>query len=242
MITNNIVGQLKKLGTVIISSYLFIISPVHAGDITGSVHDFSDGTYKGGSTYTWNTSGELCVVCHTPHASDTSVTVAPLWNHSPSTSTTYNLYTSNTLTATVGQPTGVSVLCLSCHDGSVAVDSFGGATGTNMIDTINAAANIGEDSAGTGNLKNDHPISFTYDAALATADGGLFDPSKTVTTGGGTRTRTGTITATMLSGGTVQCTTCHDVHNNYVNTTDTDPKLLRIARSGSDLCLACHDK
>ena len=51
---------------------------VTAGTITNSAHDF---TTKG-----WNTTGEICVVCHTPHGADTSVTVAPLWNSSSATS------------------------------------------------------------------------------------------------------------------------------------------------------------
>jgi len=74
--------------------------------ITGSEHDFS--------TASWNSSGETCVVCHAPHGGSV-VENAPLWNHSLTTQS-FTLYTSGTLNAAdLGQPTGTTRLCLSCH-------------------------------------------------------------------------------------------------------------------------------
>ena len=89
-----------------------------AQTIVGSSHDFSGQT-------AWNTSGEICKVCHTPHNAITTVTNAPLWNHQM-TNATFQLYTSATMNATTGQPDGSSKLCLSCHDGTVALENFGG--------------------------------------------------------------------------------------------------------------------
>ncbi len=80
-------------------------------------------------------------------------------------------------------------------------------------------------------LSNDHPVSFTYDGALALADLGLFDPTNTQSGLGGT------ITATMLQGGKVQCASCHDVHNSA-----NLPNLLLKSNAASALCLTCHDK
>ncbi len=80
-------------------------------------------------------------------------------------------------------------------------------------------------------MSNDHPISFTYDAALATSDGELFDPS-TISSGLG-----GTIAADMLFGNKLECASCHDVHNAAGN-----PDLLVKANTASALCLTCHDK
>ncbi len=180
--------------------------------ISGSDHDFSGSGWSG---------GEICVVCHTPHAADTSVTGAPLWNHEVTTAT-FTPYSSSTLTATVGQPTGTSKLCLSCHDGTVAIDSFGGATGTNFIN--------GSDLIGT-DLSNDHPISFAYDTALATSDGGLNDPSSQNSGLGGT------IDEDMLFNGNMECASCHDVHDSAGNS-----KLLVKSNASSALCLTCHNK
>jgi predicted CXXCH cytochrome family protein len=124
--------------------------------ITGSAHDFT--------TETWNTTGEICVVCHTPHNGDTTAADAPLWNHVVS-SATFTPYTGpGTLDATdVGQPDGPSLLCLSCHDGTVGLGQFGG--NTTNADLITGPARVGTD------LSNDHPISFAYTDGLATTDG-----------------------------------------------------------------------
>ncbi len=182
--------------------------------IVNSEHDFSGDS--------WNNTGEICVVCHTPHNGDVSVADAPLWNHEV-TVAAHTPYSSSTLDATVGAPDASSKLCLSCHDGTVALDNFGGTTnGTNFI---SGSADFGTD------LSNDHPISFTYDAALATADGELEDPT-TASSGLG-----GTITADMLLGGQLECASCHDVHNSTGLA-----NLLLINNNNSDLCLTCHTK
>lgn len=202
--------------------------PVSAGTILGSVHDFSLQGFSG---------GQICVVCHTPHNSDVSVTDAPLWNHETTAVTNFTMYTSPSLDATsTGQPGGVSRLCLSCHDGTVAVDSFGGATGTNFV---SPGAQLGTD------LSNDHPISITYDSALATLDAGLHDPATTnVTIGaGGDKTRgPDSISNLMLSNNTVQCNSCHDVHNNFTVPGAPGFPLLKVSKSSSTLCLTCHNK
>lgn len=171
--------------------------------ITGSAHDFSGNAWSG---------GEICVPCHTPHNADTTVSLSPLWNHELTTES-FTVYTGVDIDATdLDQPNGDSLLCLSCHDGSVALDSFGGSTGTNFIA---AAGNVGTD------LSDDHPISFTYDATLVTNDGELNAPP-----------------AAYLDGlSRVQCSSCHDVHN-----TSNIASLLRISNAGSALCLTCHNK
>ncbi|RMF23368.1 MAG: cytochrome C [Deltaproteobacteria bacterium] len=183
--------------------------------IAGGPHDFSQQGWSGGS---------VCVVCHTPHGADTSVANAPLWNHRLS-SQTYTLYASATLTATdVGQPTGSSKLCLSCHDGSVALDSFGGTDGSTFMQ--------GSKVVGAGaDLSDDHPISFVYDSALASQDGELHDPSNHSSGLGGT------IEQDLLENRRLECGSCHDVHDG-----DAANHLLRVSLAGSMLCLTCHDK
>ena len=190
------------------------VSQFGFAQITGSAHDFSAAT--------WNTSNqEICIVCHTPHNA-TTLPDAPLWNHALSTAT-YTLYASGTLNATMGQPDGSSKLCLSCHDGTVAIANYGGVTngtvfmtGTNLVST---------------DLSNDHPVSFLYDAALATADPGLRNPTTALSGLGGT------ISANMLISGKMQCSSCHDVHNGA-----GVAGLLLKSNTGSALCLTCHNK
>ena len=197
--------------------------PALAGTITGSAHDFTTSAWSG---------GRICVACHAPHKTDTSIADAPLWNHA-NTAATYTLYSSPTMNATVSQPGGGSKLCLSCHDGTVAVNSFGGVTGSTMISAVN---NLGT------NLKASHPIGFTYDTALATADGSLHDPAtKSVTIGTGAQSKTGTLAAVLLYGGKMECDSCHDVHNTFtVGSSGTG--LVKVDQAGSKVCLACHNK
>ena len=196
------------LAAFLISLSLGYILQAEAG-IAGSAHDFSSQGWSG---------GQICEPCHTPHNASTA---GPLWNHAVSAAS-YTLYASGTMDAGPAQPAGVSLLCLSCHDGTVALDSFGGATGTN---TITGSALVGTD------LSNDHPISFAYDSTLASSDGELHDPSTASTTLGGT------IDADLLFSGQLECASCHDVHDAAGNAF-----LLKIDNAGSALCLTCHAK
>ena len=198
------------------------------GTIVGSKHDFSStsaSAFKG-------TSNQTCVYCHAPH--NTGATL--LWNRAANsaTYTLYNAAISSTINATVGQPGAVSKLCLSCHDGAVAVDNFGGATGgTNKV---TGKPNLGSD------LSNDHPIGFVYNAGLVTSDPGLRAVSTSVTIGAA---NTGTLEAKMLFGATgaatVECASCHDVHNSTSGTA-VEAKLLRVTTASSALCTTCHVK
>lgn len=193
-----------------------------AGQITGSAHDFSGDAWSG---------GRICIACHAPHHTDLTTTDAPLWNHEVSAAT-YTLYSSATVDASMGQPGGLSKLCLSCHDGTVAIDSFGGASGgTNVTGTSNLGTN----------LQDDHPIGFTYDDALATTDGSLHAPSSTnVTIGAGGQTKAGTLQSVMLFNDKMECSSCHDVHNTF--TADGGAMLVKVSQNGSQICLSCHDK
>ena len=186
--------------------------------IVGSAHDLSARGWSG---------GRICRVCHTPHGARTTVPHAPLWNHD-TTQSAFVPYSSDTMDATPGQPTGVSKLCLSCHDGTVAIDSFGGQTGS---DYMVGTARLGTD------LTNDHPIAFTYDSALAAADGGLVDPAHDGDTNPDTVGQRSPYLP--LFGGTMQCATCHDVHH---TASVGHPALLIVDTEGSALCLTCHLK
>ena len=197
-------------------TFLFVAAfiSVGFGQLSGTAHDFTGETWSG---------GEICIACHTPHNGDLTVPGAPLWSHEVSTATFTVYVGGGTMDATVGQPSAQSLLCLSCHDGTVALDSYGGTTGTTFLTALDDGF-VGTD------LSNDHPISFTYDDNLATTDGALHDPL-TANSGLG-----GSIDEDLLFGGRVQCASCHDVHgtgNTY---------LLRIDNAGSALCLTCHNK
>lgn len=203
----------------ILSGFIFVTY----GQIQGTAHDFS--------TESWAPDhNKMCAVCHTTHNA-TPVASAPLWNHQLTAVAGYTHYSSASFDShggtTITDPGASSKLCLSCHDGTIALENFGGNTaGTNMID-----ANLRIGGVSGSDLSNEHPISFEYTSGLAILDGGLHNPSVVTTSLGGT------IANDMLFSNKMECASCHDVHNKY-----NIPSLLKIANTNSELCLTCHDK
>ena len=186
-----------------------------AQTIVGSRHDLS---VTGFGPIKATTQTEICKFCHTPHNASVRT---PLWNRTVGAGP-YTLYASSTLNAILGQPDGASILCLSCHDGTIAMGTvIRGPAAITMTGTVIPA---GKNRLET-DLSNDHPISFTYDAALATADGQLRQPNA--------------ITAPVkLSSAKVQCTACHDPHKNLAG----GASFLVTTSRTSALCLSCHTR
>ncbi len=195
--------------------------------IAGSSHDFS--------TETWNTREEICRTCHVPHDHQRDIyQLGLLWNHSTSTAT-YTTYTLDDGTA-VGQPDGTSKLCLACHDGTVGIDDWDGQnTGAGTV-FIGGDDQVPGNITAPNDLSRTHPLSVVYDYVPGVTDE-MNDPA---TTPMGT---SGMIND-VLDLGKVQCSTCHDVHDNEsVNATH----LLRVSQKASQgqasgLCLSCHNK
>lgn len=195
----------------------FVAAQVSAGTIAGTPHDLSA---KG-----WGTT-ETCKFCHTPHqAQVVAGGGSPLWNHKTTAVATYTLYSSPSFSASITQPGPTSKLCLSCHDGTVAVDSFANrgvlVSGTHFITATNMVG-------GGGNLASDHPIAFTYDAALASADGGLVTPVST--------NYVDSLRQVPLYNGKMECASCHTSHDNAFG------NFLRMSNASSALCSKCHVK
>ncbi|MEK6699967.1 MAG: cytochrome c3 family protein [Nitrospirota bacterium] len=218
--------------------------------IKSTSHDLSATTGKGA---TWAPSSDplldrICIYCHAPHhtlksadAVAKGINYFPLWNHALSTITSYTPYSNGTevpgsiqhqLNATIGQPGSVSKLCLSCHDGSVAVGAYGYAP-SSSIGTTNVKASgrilIGD----LGNLQNHHPIGFDYGAVQA-VDDEIKDPTSVLL---GNNPDLLAIND-LLWGGKMECSSCHDVHN----TKNTGMKFLWVEDTSSNLCFSCHDK
>lgn len=186
-----------------------------AETILASKHDLS---IAGRGAIKASTESEVCLFCHTPHRGTGEL---PLWNHAMSQAA-YIPYSSSTIKATIGQPTGSSKLCLSCHDGTVALGMVHSRSVPiemrNAVTTMPAGpANLGTD------LSDDHPISFVYDSALATAHGQLRDPA------------TLNNKVRLDHTGQMQCTSCHDPHDNQYG------KFLVQDNYASALCLQCHN-
>jgi len=203
-----------RKATVLTFGLVLVAGFVGAQGITDSAHDFSGEGWSGGT---------ICLPCHTTHHGDTGF-VAPLWNHEV-TIATFVMYSSPTLDGTIdSQPADVSKACLSCHDGTVALENFGGATGGTTFVT-------GDTLIGT-DLSNDHPISIDYSAGTGAGQDSELNPV-------GSTYADGTI-ADYLFVNKVECATCHDVHNG--GAVGSNPSLLVEDPAGSMICLRCHAK
>jgi predicted CXXCH cytochrome family protein len=172
-------------------------------------------TASGPGAVRTTTPAGTCVFCHTPHSANAT---RALWNRALP-GVTYQLYASSTTKATLNQPTGSSRLCLSCHDGILALEtlkvppkgaaltSLGPLTGSSVLGT---------------NLSDNHPISFVYDSALASRRGNLADPLSLPAT------------VRLDESRQLQCTTCHDPHESR------RAKFLRVDNGNGLLCTSCH--
>lgn len=229
-----------------------------AQGIDGTDHDLATGV---------NDNNEICVYCHTPHGSLDTVE-APLWNK-PETGATYQTYDSTTIDGAVLTVGSVSVACLTCHDGTQAMDAVinapGSGAGTGNIGsgvgTMPPAsiANLGTD------LRNDHPIGIQY-GGFSPGGLGVIDPDFNTAglqtanilgrdrwwvdtagdaSGGGTaatREKQDMILYTRLNGAVDEpFVECASCHDPHRGT-GTDPSFLRISNDNSAVCLACHVK
>lgn len=176
--------------------------------------------------------GSVCVYCHAPHGTGGQ---RPLWNRRLP-SGPYRMYEGPLDMIADPQPTGVSRLCLSCHDGTIGLDDVlvrpAGYTGPGprreTIERCTSCHNGGSPAGGISwenvwfrpdDLRKQHPISVRYDA---TRDPG-FLPASSVEAAG-----------LVLEDGRVQCATCHEPH------TARYRPFLRIPNTGGSLCAVCH--
>ena len=234
---------------------LILTVPVAAQNtsvIAGGPHDLSGGSALRNTNATIN--GQTCIFCHTPHGGSN---VIPLWNRAAPTGAAYQLYTSTTSDSTTTSAqiaSSVSGACMSCHDGTIAVDvladvnglAFGPAVSFTRQGTAKStysAGGTGSNNVMTGglpflgtDLRNDHPVAIIYETARAAT------PAEFVTQAvSGAKISVGTnaplpLFGTSTANARVECASCHNAHNNSLG------NFLRKANTGSAICLSCHIK
>ncbi len=260
---------MRQIGSIIFICIFLLILAATAGAVMGpqgvskTPHNLSSSS---GWIYVADNEDEICIFCHTPHGGSLD---GPLWNrespldNDPTAFTHYTTATLNSVTTGASRAlSDESLLCMSCHDGAMAVNHvLNPSNGTGGQPTISGGdqpvmdfgpgiigGRIGKSRANetsTRDLTDDHPISFSYDdvrAAYTTAGKGshLHDVSSATTAG------------VRFFGGTnrVECASCHDPHVNYDATIPAgDPTadenyrpFLIMPNTGSAMCLACHNK
>jgi hypothetical protein len=238
------------------------VGPKGDGGLRNTPHDFSQYSWQfdpGGGV----NQGQICVPCHTPHNAnpynDANGALLPLWNHKLNSGSAYTLSTwAGPGAANLSYR---SLLCLGCHDGVTALDSYGyqdggvgspavrgGHTGTTVMDPLSSAV-IGTD------LRDDHPIGIYYPVSFtnntSTSWGTLgatsFGGSRKINEIHTSTSDTNTVNAvrvypTSTSGAdgnyTVECESCHQPHNDrygdFLRFANNDPA------NPSALCVTCH--
>jgi predicted CXXCH cytochrome family protein len=216
---------------------------------------------------------QVCLPCHAPHNQPTGAAadVGTLWNHVMSANATFKLYDNTAIGGNIeGAPVvgldETSKKCLSCHDGSVAVDSYGGytfktmaaggstfgpTTGTHTLGVTNDAngSTAGFVGGAGGDLSHDHPVGVKYPAS------GYIDPATWTRTG--YTTAAGVVVAYVKADGTAGGTVagggfeleggnvkgvgvvgCGSCHSPHGDTYN----FLTISNYGSQLCMTCHTR
>jgi predicted CXXCH cytochrome family protein len=207
----------KRIGCFALAATLAVAAPALAqkSAMLGGKHDVRA---------TGNT-GDACGACHTPHSANTTYK-ALLWNRSyVPTAATFTPYDVNTNAdfkggaVSLGNGSATSLLCMSCHDGTSALNSVINTPSGTTFKTGAAASALGTD------LSNDHPVGFSYDASIT----GQGAPAKLVQSPDPTKVKLfGTAGSRR-----VECGSCHDSHS-------TAAGFLRSPNTNSSLCLACH--
>lgn len=194
--------MLRKLVILLMVGIVLSFGAVGFAGVQGSDHDLS-GKISGLEN--------LCYPCHTPHNAG-SLGDMPLWQSRTSSLGTFTLYNSASLDATLNQPDGMDAACLYCHSGTIAIDEWAGGSTTMNSHILGM------------NLSDDHPISFTYDATLASNDGGLAIPADD---------KGSNLAPLRLFGWKMRCASCHNPHD------DTNGDFLRA--TGTQWCSTCHN-
>ncbi len=183
--------------------------------VVGSPHDLS---VHGPTDIHALTEEQVCIFCHAPH---NATGQRALWNRTMPP-THYRIYDSSTTDARIDQPSGPSKMCLSCHDGALALGLVASRPADELIVMSRRTIPPGPSDL-TQDLSDDHPIGFRYDRALFNRDPQLVNPD--------------IVTPELPMGrhNEVHCTTCHDPHNNSLG------DFLRVPDVRSAICLSCHD-
>ena len=195
-----------------------IASAASAQNTTNMAQTKHNLSSSGPGTYRALGESRICVFCHTPH---NGAALSPLWNKDLEPQT-YQVYVSPTLKVaqklgSLPQPSGSTKLCLSCHDGTIALGAV-----------LNPVGGIAMGGAGTlppGSLSNfgldlrgHHPVSFRYSDSLPNPELVPAPPGD----------------LTFGASDEVHCTTCHDPHD------DRNGQFLSKDNRFSALCTSCH--
>lgn len=194
---------------------------------------------------------EVCAFCHTPHAANSAYTGAPLWNKGALAQTNFTMYGAKSAnsagitlagTATASTVNPASAICLSCHDGTSAVNSIVNKPGPGGYVEGGQIVNYRSNTTGWrmpglfavgsgGNMTDDHPISLPYRGNEANPPASLRPTSTPLLNWSGATT-----ISDLLRNGNIECVSCHNPHSQAQS-------FLRVSSNQSSaICYGCHAK
>jgi predicted CXXCH cytochrome family protein len=175
-------------------------------------------SWTGPGTIKALTEDRICVFCHAPHNANP---LTPLWNKNIEgiNYSLYTPYTSDTMRspAPPAGPTGSTRLCLSCHDGTIALGQVMQPSNRIAMTVAEGIPSSNPSYFGTS-LASHHPVSFSYYDALPNTELASSPPSNLL----------------FYGSGVMQCSTCHDPHDN------SNKMFLAVDAVRSGLCVLCH--
>ncbi len=272
-------NKLTSLITIVAITAMGASAAMAGPGIKNTAHDI--GNYLNGKGSTLHpTETRICAGCHTPHHSLTpdlltgisnTPEYTPLWAHAVDLNY-YDAYANpvyNARTDTLRADDtliGPSRLCMSCHDGVIAVDSYyQPATGVSAFTDNQGSVKmgggndfggnnigIGAGGVGTFSMARNHPIGFDFKAFAADnlRTLGGFQSNVATTKTYVNNAQNITVASRLYDDGTgagyMTCATCHDVHNkktpdNEGPGTGTAQFYFTLApQAGSALCITCH--
>jgi len=218
------------MGSATVVATLFVgVGLAQQGGVAGTVHNLS---VSGPGEVRSLTEDEICKFCHIPH---NAAVPEPLWGHRLSEVGQYRtpeMSSAHGERVLTPQPDGASRLCLSCHDGTVALgDVVGEKAPIPMIGAQRLHSTrpgfIGTDLSGS------HPVSFVVPEHLgedSERDMGLrslaiidADPD-----------------VDLDAWGKMQCTSCHNPHSD-INFRPGEVPHFWVKSSIDEVCLTCHE-
>jgi predicted CXXCH cytochrome family protein len=240
---------MMKKGLILLFTLLFVAMAVSAFAVVANTkHNFTT-SGPGAQLTLGGVSVTMCGACHIPHGGIAGA--GPLWARNNPVLSTYTVYGAagpgvqgHTVSSTlVNLPQTMSLACLSCHDGTIGINTTqkNGVTITYNVTITNANPYVASNgllttavdgSTGyapnvTQDLRNDHPISLQYRGTAATF-AGLENAVNNYVNGT-------TFPLFAISGGVgdqMECGSCHNPHDN------TNPPLLRAPKA--TICQGCH--
>ena len=218
----------RTLRLMIVASVMFTL-PVLAG-VKDTKHNFTSPA-NSPNAFFWGTR-QVCVFCHTAHNGDQAS--GPLWNHEVDGAQSYIMYDSPTLDMRPLTLREGSLICLSCHDGTIAINSLNnlpgpeaagnyGSPGGADLDGSGRLTSTSEAFVGT-DLSDDHPVGITYNSG---------QDNDFVPKTGNPQSYPDKL---LQDGLYVECTSCHNPHDN------TYSDFLIESNANSTLCTRCHIK